>query len=191
MSKSLSCAILALLTLISTACGRILLYSGPELPDDRVAILSRPFGAYSLAELSSTYIDGVGFEFKEVAALPGDHVVEATRVIKGRPYDCSSRQEFDTSGYDSCRDEREKDIINGKHPGECYTSTYTTTVTECTVPYTQYVCSAKVRLSPNEKYTFRSQGAGVAPMQLYGERSGKSQNLPCREGSSWTEYGTI
>ncbi len=131
------------------------LYPGKELPSSQVAQVSRSCSNdYPLVE---SKIDGTAFCMRTAAVLPGKHLLTTDWQFKSSPYDCYSRQEFDSYGYSSCRDNRESDINKGREPRDCYESSYWKTITNCLVDHILYTCDLEAQLAAGSKYEVRSQ----------------------------------
>lgn len=142
--------ILSLLICVLSSCGPIKAYPGNELPLSQVAVVTTScMGESSLHHLR---LDGTEFCFRDIAVLPGTHRFEVGREDRSAPFDCYTRDEFDSSGYASCRDDREEDIRKDRSPRDCYESDYHHDVTYCTVTHTYYRCTLDTGLDAGKTY---------------------------------------
>jgi hypothetical protein len=94
-----------LLSFFCLACAPRQGYPGPERPLSEVSVIRR--GSLSSDILfGSGSVDGLEFNSFGVAVLPGRHTVAVKWRLKGPKLSCESYGDFDSSGYDYCRERR-------------------------------------------------------------------------------------
>ncbi len=184
-SYLLSKTFVVLLAFLVTGCGTIKAYPGPERPEHELAIITR--SCMSAGELGNSYLDGIEFCSNDIAVLPGEHKLSASRIMKGQPYNCRSYDRFDSAGYDTCRDEREEEIRKGRSARSCDTYSYTKTVTECMVEHTEYSCNEALNLRAGGRYSLVAEPNDLERgLTLFSSTGERPRHLSCIYRSTWT-----
>lgn len=175
---------ISILLLLLSACGPIQGYPGPELPPERIATIKKQGDIYQ------TFVDGQSFTGRGITVLPGRHRLETTRRAVGEGYDCRRSEEFDSYGYESCRDRRDEAIRDHKDPPSCSVSSYTTVYHDCYYDYARHFCQADVTLKAGQLYFVKDhvRNFDVNPMYFSNQAGGEAVTLSCKFDSKWTNY---
>jgi|GEM_PF-4102790 len=172
--------VLHILLIALSCCSPLKLYDGPELPEDKVAILSKELLQFGI----SASVDGESFWLRNVAVLPGTHTLRTKQEVTLSISDCLDRTEFDSYGYDKCLRDKDK---------SCSVYDYQTTKRNCLFAYSTCTCEANALLEAGGKYILKKVGGEnyVVPLAnniVFEEADTKKQIYlnECAEGEQRT-----
>lgn len=140
--------LLQISVLLLAGCGTSKLYDGPELPDEKVAIVIDKHS-------STVFIDQKTRSswHHKAAVLPGSHEIVCRYTAKGDPWGCATDINHNYSAENDCQRDRQKDIektgYSSKNCQSCEFDEYTKT---CNVPQYPISCSLQTNLVAGKTY---------------------------------------
>jgi hypothetical protein len=134
--------------LLSSSCYRVKGYPGPELPDEQIATVTYSRDSAEV-DVDTAMLDGIEFYRAGITVLPGTHHFNLRLVLKDPPFDCQTYSSLDYSGYDRCRDDRERD---GSSASSCDCYEYLSVYKKCLREVYDASCEGEVKTRAGAKF---------------------------------------
>lgn len=149
-----------LTTAIISSCSPTKGYTGPDLPENKVSLISYTEDGSGKVTVNTGRVGNYSFSSSGINVLPGEHRVELDIRVKGYPqtYTCRPEPSFDSYGYKECNKKR---VRNDNYtPCDCFD--YLTIYSACQVEVADGMCSGDLMTLPGGKYTVNVRKLGMA-----------------------------
>ncbi len=150
--KFILLSLFSYIVLTSSACSPAKGYLGPELPEEKLAIVSVNKCDKGLVFVRAS-AEGVEFNTNGIQLLPGKRSIDVSVERPAPAYNCVAHSDFDQLGYDLCLGRRQEAINKQeKYIPDCFYSDYTDNYNICLQPFQAFLCSVSSELAANKKY---------------------------------------
>ena len=154
----------ALAGFFTASCSPVKGYSGPDLPDTQLALIGYRFNSDEV-DIDRATANQIEFFSSGIKLLPGHADLSLRIQTKEPPVNCVEYPNFDSYGYNDCRDDARKASEKGDTPKSCDCFDYLSIHQRCSQTVHDANCSATAALSQGRRYRLQvyksSAGAGV------------------------------
>lgn len=180
-------AIFFLCLVFCCSCGPKKGYAGPDLPPEQLALVMVGDSGSERKSFEGT-VNGESFDTSGIHLLPGTYAIDVTGAFRSDPYDCSTSEDFDDYGYQSCMADHDKALRKNKsYVPDCDPSSYRSTTTECTQDVVRYSCAIQtLQTKANARYVvfggeIGEKKAEITVRELLGpeNKNGKETKQKC------------
>ena len=166
MTKTIITAFVAIGLLCG--CSPMKGYEGPELPEEKVAIVY-PANQNFDRQITRATVNGIEVPERGISLLPGENDFQVSAAMGSRPHNCRPYEEFDSYGYESCLNDRESDLEKGeKYPRSCYSGDYNKQKERCSRDYSDFLCQIHLSLAAGKRYELDVPASAAEHPEVYG-----------------------